>query len=240
MRLHRFYTTEKIEAKTSFDTDVRPREIEITDERIVHQVRNVFRLGVGDKVILFNGEGVDFESEITDVSKSNLKVKILNSRKVYVPEKKITLFISIIKKENFELVCEKVTELGATSIVPVITERTLQKNLNRERIEKILVEASEQCGRGDVPVFGEETKLEKILNEENIFVCDMGGESFGSLKLIAKSQQLLIGPEGGWTEEERKMFKEKNLKIVSLGKTVLRAETAAIVGVAFLTNSEQK
>ena len=227
MRLHRFYIKEKVVDKN---------EIDILEERIVHQVRNVFRLGSGDKVILFNGEGVDFESEITDVSKSNLKVKILNSRKVYVPEKKITLFLSIIKKENFELVCEKATELGVTSIVPVITERTLQKNLNRERVEKILVEASEQCGRGDVPVLAREIKLGDVVKEEYLFVCDMGGSKIKDQRLGTKDLSLLIGPEGGWSETEREMFKVHKLKTVSLGDTVLRAETAAIVGVAFLAN----
>lgn len=236
MRLHRFYTTQTIGTKTSFDTDVRPREIEISEERIVHQVRNVFRLGSGDKIILFNGEGVDFESEITDVSKSNLKVKILNSRKVYVPEKKITLFLSIIKKENFELVCEKATELGVTSIVPVITERTLQKNLNRERVEKILIEASEQCGRGDIPTFLESQKLENVLDVENLIVCDIGGSKIKDQRPETKDVGLLIGPEGGWSETEREMFKVHKLKTVSLGDTVLRAETAAIVGAAFLAN----
>lgn len=228
MRLHRFYTTQTIGTA---------EEVLIDEERIVHQVRNVFRLGSGDKIILFNGEGADFESEIIDVSKSSLKVKILNSRKVYVPEKKITLFLSIIKKENFELVCEKATELGVTSIVPVITERTLQKNLNRERVEKILVEASEQCGRGDIPTLAEAVNLQDaIFNYPNIIVCDMGGEAVSRLSLSTNHLSLLIGPEGGWTEKEREMFKEKSMAIVSLGETVLRAETAAIVGVAFLAH----
>jgi len=238
MRLHRFYTKEKIGnknlAKTSSDADVRP--LEISEERIVHQIRNVFRLGVGDKVIVFDGSGEDFECEIVDADKNNLKLKILETRKVFVPEKKITLFMSVIKKENFELVCEKATELGISKIVPVVTQRTLAKNLNRERIEKILIEASEQCGRGDVPEFGETKKLEEVFDEENLFVCDMDGESLKNLSLNTDYFSLLIGPEGGWTEDERKKFKEKNLKIVSLGETVLRAETAGIVSVAFAMN----
>lgn len=229
MRLHRFYTKEKIGDKT---------EIEISEERIVHQVRNVFRLVTGDRVIVFDGSGEEFESEIIEADKKCLKLKILDSKKVFVPEKEITLFMSVIKKENFELVCEKACELGVSKIVPIITERTLMKNLNRERIEKILIESSEQCGRGNVPEFGEAKKLEEILNEENLLVCDMGGESLKNFSLSTSQSSLspLVGPEGGWTEDERKKFTEKNLKIVSLGKTVLRAETAGIVAVAFATN----
>lgn len=218
MRLHRFYTAKKITG-----------EFEITEERIMHQVRNVFRLSVGDKAIFFNGDGKDYESEIVSDSKKSLILKVINETKNIVLKKEIILFMSVIRKENFELVCEKTTELGVTKIVPVVSERTLQKNLNRDRIEKILIEASEQCGRGDVPTLGEEMKLESVLSETNLIVCDMNGESIQP----TKEMKILIGPEGGWSEEERKLFKEKNLKVVTLGQTVLRAETAAIVAVAF-------
>ncbi len=227
MRLHRFYTKEK-----NGDSG----EIEISEERIVHQVRNVFRLEVGDRVIVFDGSGFDFESEIIKIDKKVLLLTVLKKEKVFVPEKKLTLFMSVIKKENFELVCEKATELGVSQIIPIVTERTLVKNLNRERIEKILVEASEQCGRGDVPEFGEIMNLELVIkNTKDLVVCDMDGVSLSNIP-HSTFNTLLIGPEGGWSEEERKKFKEKNVNIITLGETVLRAETAAIVGVAFLMN----
>lgn len=226
MRLHRFFVKEKVNKSRDI--------IKISEERIVHQVRNVFRLKTGDKVIIFDGSGSDFECEILDADKKNFELKVIEERKVFVPQKQVTLFMSVIRKENFELVCEKATELGVTKIVPIVTERTLQKNLNRERIEKILIEASEQCGRGDVPEFGKETKLLDVLEEENLFVCDMGGEDLKNLNIQSKDSKILIGPEGGWSEDEREKFKDKKIKTVSLGETVLRAETAAIVGVALL------
>lgn len=223
MRLHRFFVKENIGGNT---------EIEISEERIVHQVRNVFRLGVGDKIVIFDGSGDDHESEILEIGKTDLRLKILDSRMVQKSKREVTLFMSLIKKENFELVCEKATELGVTKIVPVVSERTTLKNLNRDRIEKILVEASEQCGRGDVPVLGEVINLQDPIfkSGENIFVADFGGDSFETYKLTnLKTYGLLIGPEGGWTEEERKLFKENNIKSFTLGETTLRAETAAIV-----------
>ncbi len=223
MRLHRFFVKENIGGNT---------EIEISEERIVHQVRNVFRLGVGDKIVIFNGDGEDHECEIISASPKNLKLEIRNSKKGIMSKKDVTLFMSLIKKENFELVCEKATEIGVKKIVPVVTDRVTLKNLNRDRIEKILVESSEQCGRGDIPVLGEVINLQDPIfkSGESIFVADFGGESFETYKLTnLKTYGLLIGPEGGWTEEERKLFKEKNFKIFSLGETTLRAETAAIV-----------
>jgi 16S rRNA (uracil1498-N3)-methyltransferase len=236
MRLHRFYITQKVGGRN---------EIEISDSRIVHQVRNVFRLeaarrpsldasghvGQGDRVILFNGDGFDYECEIVEIDKKFLRLEIVAPSKSLTVEKKITLFMSLIKKENFELVCEKATELGVTTIVPVVTQRTLQKNLNTERIEKIIMEASEQCGRGDVPKFHDAKKLSEVLEEKNLVVCDMNGEKISATN-IDEDIKILIGPEGGWSEEETKLFKEKNLRVISLGALVLRAETAAIAALA--------
>ncbi len=222
MRLHRFFVKENIGENS---------EIEISEERIVHQVRNVFRLGVGDKIIIFDGGGEDHECEIMKAGNKNLELRIMNSKKGFLPKKEVTLFMSLIKKENFALVCEKATELGVAKIVPVVSERVTLKNLNRDRIEKILVEASEQCGRGDVPVLGEVTNLQDPIfkSGENIFVADFGGEDFSNVKLKIENCSILIGPEGGWTEEERNLFKENNIKSFALGETTLRAETAAIV-----------
>lgn len=224
MRLHRFFVKENIGGNS---------ETEISEERIVHQVRNVFRLGVGDKIIVFNGDSKDYECEIVEIGKKDLRLKILDSRMVHKSKREVTLFMSLIKKENFELVCEKATELGVTKIVPIVSERTTLKNLNRDRIEKILIESSEQCGRGDVPTLGEIMNLELLIknsNREEILVADFGGESLETYKLTnLKTYGLVIGPEGGWTPEERNLFKENNIKSFSLGETTLRAETAAIV-----------
>lgn len=209
--------------------------VKISDEKIIHQIKNVFRLKSDDRLVVFDGTGVDFECKIINVDKNNFQLEIISQKEVFVPKKQITLFLSVIKKENFELVCEKVTELGVTKIVPVLTERTLAKNLNRDRIEKILIEASEQCGRGDVPIFSQEQKLESVLDTKNIFVCDIGGEKIRNLKTRDSDIGLLVGPEGGWSESERFLFQKNKLSIVSLGDTVLRAETAGIIATAFIS-----
>jgi 16S rRNA (uracil1498-N3)-methyltransferase len=224
MRLHRFFLKQNIGDGLT---------LEIFEERIVHQVRNVFRLEAGDRVIVFDGSGFDFESEITQIEKKVLNLKILERKKVFVPEKKLTLFMSIIRKENFELICEKATELGISCIVPVITDRTLAKNLNKDRIEKILIESAEQCGRGDVPIFGEVKKLEEVVLHEDLLVTDFDGISV-SEEIRSKFNSVLVGPEGGWNSDEREMFHKKNITVVSLGNTVLRAETAGIVASALM------
>lgn len=245
MRLHRFYIKEKIEAKTFFKKDVRPtedsgisrfrgKEIRIESEDILHQMKNVFRLGVGDKIIFFNGEGKDFECKIEILSKKEGVFIIESQKKAFVPEKKIHVFLSAIRKERFEWAVEKCAELGVSSITPIITKRSEHTHLNIERLKKIAIEASEQCGRGDVPEISEPINFSDLNLDDSFIAFNMGGIDFQSFKLLAKSLKLLIGPEGGWSDEELEVFKNKNIKIYSLGNTVLRAETAAVVASALI------
>lgn len=132
------------------------------------------------------------------------------------------------------MVVEKATELGVSGIILVQTDRVIKKGVNLERLEKIAIEASEQCGRIDVPTVVKSESLEELLNSKDFdkkVVLDMGGKS---IKEVPKGEKtlLFIGPEGGWSDEERKLFKDT--QTVSISENVLRAETAAIVGVGML------
>lgn len=231
MRLHRFYTLQPL-----------GEVVVITDGSVLNQWKNVFRYTQGVLVILFNGDGSEYTYSIDSISSASCNLTQVKRSPSYIPTKKVTLYLSLIKKDNFELVAQKVTELGITNIVPIISSRSEKKNLNDERLNKIIVEASEQCGRGDVPVVSPITylskALEKINNVENSFVLQMGGTPFkdNRLKEIIKESSninLFIGPEGGWSQEEEEMFNSFGISSVSLGNTVLRAETAAIVSSAF-------
>jgi len=244
MRLHRFYIEEKLRDLPA------GRQVQIFDEAILHQMKNVFRLEVGDKVIFFDGQekerGKDYECNIELLSKKEGKFIVEKINENFIPERKVTLYISLIKKENFELTIEKATELGVSKIVPIITERVQKKNIDLDRCRRIIKEASEQCGRGDLPEIIEPMNLEEIFTEDvsNLIAFDMSGENFKTYQLInlprrqagLKTYQLLIGPEGGWSDEELNIFKDKKIKMYSLGNTVLRAETAAIVASAFVLN----
>ncbi len=230
MRLHRFFVEQEIGDK---------KTIEIKEERLLYQWRNVLRFSSLDKVILFDGEGSDFLCEINILSKNEAKLFVLEKTRGIIPKRKITLFVSLIKRENFELVLEKTTELGVSHIIPVVADRSEKKSFNYERSAKIIVEASEQSGRSDIPVLGEEIRLEEAVNkykkELNIFAFDPSG--LDSNKTTAKSDNLglFIGPEGGFTPKELEFFKEKEISIVKLGEQILRAETANIVAVSFVT-----
>jgi len=237
MRLHRFYTKDHLAGQ---------EEITLRDEAALHQLRDVFRLAKGDRVIFFNGDGLDYIYEARIISKKDAEFGFVETTQNITISKKVTLLMSLIKKDNFEMVLEKATEIGVTHFVPVMTERVQKKNIDMNRAHRIVREASEQCGRGDVPTIGEIMDLEDVLKENpDVIIFDMDGENISNYKLATNDYKLLIGPEGGWSDKEIQMFKDlpadrQGLKIQTykLGDTVLRAETAAIVASAFVIRGE--
>ncbi len=222
MRLHRFYITEKIE---------KGKELRVEDESLLHQWIKVFRLSSSDRVILFNGDGSDFEGYFKILSKNEAVIVIDKENKIKNQQKvEVHIFQAIIKKDNFELVVEKCTELGVSAIHPVLAERSEKKDLNLERIEKIAREASEQSGRSNIPEVFEPTDLKSAIEifDGELFALDFDAPNISEVKFSKSKIGILIGPEGGFTENERDLFEHKDIKSFSLGSQVLRAETAAI------------
>ena len=148
----------------------------------------------------------------------------------------VYLYPSILKKENLELVAQKATEVGVKVIIPVISARTVKLNVRSERMVKIVREAAEQSGRAQVPMFHEPIELSEAFkhakgNDLNIFF-DPGGELFDVRTTIPRSARrigIFIGPEGGWESGEIELARQHGCVITSLGKLILRAETAAVV-----------
>ena len=225
MRLHRFYINKPI-PEGVFD---------ISDSDLVHQWRSVFRYNVASQVILFDGSGFDYFAIITSLRNSGATLEIIKKTKNKTkPKINLWLCIGIIKKDNFELAVQKVTELGVSQIIPVLCERSEKKNLNMERLKKILIESSEQSGRGDIPVIHDIIELPDLLNNgilpKNKIALQLKGEYIGDFleQNNLKDLAVFIGPEGGWSDRETQIFLEHNIPNISLGTQVLRAETAAI------------
>jgi 16S rRNA (uracil1498-N3)-methyltransferase len=228
MRLHRFYVSQPL-----------GEDVVINELGKIKQWTKVFRYTKGDFVILFNGDGIDATYSIETLSPKECTLVRTKQESSYVPEKKITLYLSIIKKDTFELVVEKATELGVTTIIPILSERSEKKSLNLERLRAITIESAEQCGRGDIPTImpiiplGDVLELPSphdisyVLQMNGVPVQDERGQNYTNIGYF-------VGPEGGWTKHEEETFTNKKSKFISLGKTTLRAETAAIVGCAFL------
>ncbi|HEU5114220.1 MAG TPA: RsmE family RNA methyltransferase [Candidatus Paceibacterota bacterium] len=229
MRLHRFFVKSAL---------VPGRDNSLSDARLVHQIRRVFRLHAGDSVIFFDGSGVDYVSEIVSMTDEKLTFKIVETQPVKREAKRtIVLAVSLIKKDNFEWVIQKGTELGVSEFIPLISERSEKKGFNRDRAEKIMIEACEQSGRAEVPVIREPMAFADFVKEEKrgMVAFHTHGTAL-SLEDIGETGEIVacIGPEGGWTDAEAEVFKEKGAAIVKLGTPVLRAETAAIAAATLL------
>ncbi len=223
MKIHRFIIPDNLRAD----------DLEIYDKEIVGQIKNVLHLKLGEKIIIGDGQGQEALAEITEIGKSSVVLKVQSLHKNdNEPKNLITLYCSVLKKENFELVVQKATEIGIKRIVPIISERTIKLGLNQERLEKIAKEAAEQSGRGMVPVILEpiffEEAAKNVSGVSSNFLFDSSGETFKETNLNGEIA-IFIGPEGGWTEREISLARNNNMSIVSLGKLTLRAETAAIV-----------
>lgn len=241
MRFHRFYI-----ASGDLEDHYKDDQLfEINDAELIHQLRTVFRFKSGHEIILFDGNGFDYLCSIEEKSHSHRaeKLRVRMKQKIELtarPKRKIVLFQSLIKKDNFEFIAEKATELGVSTIIPVMSERSEKKDLNLDRIEKIVTEAAEQSGRGTLPAIGRIVSLQDALKQTQDLKVAFHPEGkpfhiyIESGKKFEGEIGVYIGPEGGWSESEIKLFQENSVDILSLGPATLRAPTAAIAALALL------
>ena len=224
MRLHRFFIPTPVPSSGDFT---------VTDENLLNQWRKVLRMDVGDTLVAFDGRGEEAVCTIDQLEKKSAMLSVVEYRKGIVPTREIILFMALIKRDNFELVLQKATELGVSRIVPIQTARSEKKGMNRDRSEKILLEATEQSGRTTVPVLDDEVRLFDAVKKNHVPLIAFDPRGTLSARDIQdrtlEKLGIIIGPEGGFTEEEILVFSEHNISIVCTGKTILRAETAAVV-----------
>lgn len=231
MRLHNFFIEQKIgEAKS----------VRVEDADLLHQLRNVFRLEKGGEVILLDNSGFQYHCRIELISKSEGVFEVLEMTENKVQSQRdVCLRVSMIKKDNFEWILEKGTELGVNCFAPVVSERSVKMNLNHERGLRIIKEATEQSGRGKLPELRQITTLEAALeditkNNLTAIAFHLEGKKFDAKITDKTMTTVFIGPEGGWTENEIELFKKYNVELYSLGDATLRAETSAIAASALL------
>ncbi|MES2314650.1 MAG: RsmE family RNA methyltransferase [Patescibacteria group bacterium] len=232
MRLHRFYISETVGSKN---------EIILGTVDVVHQIRKVFRLKKGDLLIIFDGSGSDYTCGIEDFRDETIVLGVREvSKSRFMPERDVHLYAALVKKDTFEWIVEKATELGVTKIIPIIAERTEKKAVNEDRLKKIVIEASEQSGRGSIPeiapVIGlKEVVVELLAKNETLDSCVRILAFHTDAELFERSDlgeveplACFIGPEGGWSPDELGLFHENKIPVKSIGNQVLRAETAVV------------
>ena len=200
-----------------------------------HYLLNVMRQSVGNVVYVFNGKDGEFEATISQASK---KQCVLSIQKQVVPFSKcpdIMLIFSPLKKDSLDYLIQKSVELGVSCLQPVITEYTNAPKPKKERLEAQIIEACEQCRRQDIPTLNEPQNLENLLinwtpERKLLFFDETGnGQPFATMAPHAAAPcALLIGPEGGFSEKELEILRKlPYTQGISLGKRILRAETAA-------------
>jgi 16S rRNA (uracil1498-N3)-methyltransferase len=235
--MHRFFI--------SSPDKILENEALIVSEDLVHQIRNVLRFKVGERVIFFDGSGFDFVVEFLEIGNGKVVGNVIGKKKNEAePDIKISLYVAILKhQERFEFILQKGTEVGVSEFIPLITDRTEKPILHKlERLKRIIKEAAEQSGRGIIPGIKEQIKFCKIIDglakdEVNLVAHPESKKSISEVKnLLKKSSKinLFIGPEGGFSEKEMELAGASGFLDFNIGKRVLRAETAAIVIPAIL------
>ena len=251
--MNRFFVDQK---------NVMDGEILITDREDIHHITKVLRLKEGDVCDISDSAEWEYSVELTSISKDEVRTKILDKQKfAKEPTLKLTLFQGVPKQGKMETIIQKSVELGVHNIVPVFTARTVvlpNDNFGKkiERWQKVSAEAVKQCKRGIIPRIENAVSFAEMLeiikpkkdgagkfdavlfpyeNEENYSIKSALRElkeTFG--EPIPQNVAIVIGPEGGFSDDEADELKDAGVYCVSLGKTILRTETAGPAAIAMV------
>jgi 16S rRNA (uracil1498-N3)-methyltransferase len=221
-----------------------------------HHLSRVSRARPGEKVWLFDGEGTNYLARIKAIGKNRTELLILEKMDKDKPKILITLAQALIKPKKFELIIQKSTELGVNAIIPVITARSvinIEGKMERkvERWRRIAREAAKQSRNSFVPTLSLPVAVDKLIKERDdakkLFLSESKGKYLRDILVCASkkgfqveeppsSVLILIGPEGGWTKEEEEDILNHGFEATSLGKLILRAETAAICSLSLVSH----
>jgi len=205
-----------------------------------HYVVNVMRLKQGSNLNFFNKEG-EWLSEIIFIERDKVEIKFLNKIKEPLKISNIELAICLVKKTPMEIILQKATELGVSKIIPIISDRTEVKDLNFDRANKIIIEATEQSNQLNPPDISQIIKFKDFINniskEKKLFFADVNSKYTLSSKDLGKEKKIsvLIGPEGDFSPAERELILSNPEAVsFSLSKNILRADTAVISAISIV------
>lgn len=205
-----------------------------------HYLKNVMRLKSDDEVFLFDGMSGEFRSIVRETGKKYLSLKVGEKVSNFEKSPDIWLIFAPLKKENTDIVLQKSVELGVSKIIPVQTEYAVKKVFKQERASAQIIEAAEQCRRLDIPSLETLTDFETLVrnwpdNRKLIYLNETGeGKSFANAAPCLKMPvALFVGPEGGFSKKELEILKNMPYtESVTMGKRILRAETACVAALA--------
>ena len=205
-----------------------------------HYVVNVMRLKRGSNINFFNKDG-EWLSEIVFLDRDRVEVKFLNKIKEPNKTSNIELAICLVKKSPMETILQKATELGVSKIIPIVSERTEVKEINYERANRIVVEATEQSNQLMPPQIYEVTKLKDYLKNldgsSKLLFADVNSKENLKTEVLkeAKTLSILIGPEGDFSPEERELIlANSSVEPFTISRNILRSDTALISAISLV------
>lgn len=230
-----------------FSENITEDRVILDGEDAIHLSRSL-RVKIGEEITVCDGRKNDYICEVESVSADTVTLLIKEKVRCEAEsEQTVTLYQALPKGDKLEFIVQKAVEMGASRIVPVQTrfcvaksdEKSFEKK--RVRLQKIALEAAKQCGRGVIPEVCPLMSFKqaaKALAEEKGFVCyEHGGENIGKLMAEGCNPSLFVGSEGGFAEEEIALLNENGVRCASLGKRILRCETAPIAALALISNA---
>ena len=208
------------------------------DKSQSHYISKVMRIKENEIFSLFNSSG-EWEAKILNITKSIVEFEITNQIRQKENQKELWLAFSPIKSNYFNFMIQKATELGITKFVPIIFERTVVRKLNKERLEKVIIEATEQSNRINIPTLEDATNLEDFLksSEMNLIFTDLNSDNkkVDLKKLTNEPVCIVVGPEGDFSENERgKILSFKDVQAIKINENILRSETAVISAISII------
>ncbi|MAU40776.1 MAG: 16S rRNA (uracil(1498)-N(3))-methyltransferase [Kordiimonas sp.] len=220
----------------------------LLDGNAGHYLVNVMRCKEGDEIVLFNGFDGEWVATIVQVGKGKARLVVDTQRQMQQQEGDLWLLFAPIKKARLDYMIQKATELGASLIQAVLTQRTNLDRVKQDRMQANAIEAAEQCERMTVPEVREPVALFKVLeqwpDDRTLFFCDEGGNAMTIWAAGAEREKLLpkaailIGPEGGFSDDERAALRALPYVVpITLGPRILRADTAAVAAMALYQSS---
>ena len=208
-----------------------------------HYLLSVMRLKVGQKVLFFNGNDGEFDGIINSIEKKKTTIKILSKEREVNDQQKVVLAFCPPKGNKLDFLIQKSTEIGVKEFIPVISDHTINRKINIDRLNKIIIESAEQSNQIQLPNLQNPLSFDSFVNnfsKSTILFADINSLNSSLEEIIEKKQSnyiLLIGPEGDFSSKEREVIlQNKNFKSFSLGSTILRSETAAIAGLVLVNH----
>jgi 16S rRNA (uracil1498-N3)-methyltransferase len=235
-RLQRLFVPNDLSAGTTFEAD--PQQS--------HYLAHVLRLGEGAEVLLFNGREGEWSAAVTTRSKKAVRLEVRELQRPQPPLPDLVYCFAPLKQGRLDYLVQKAVEMGAGILQPVVTQHTQVPKLGLDRLRANVVEAAEQCGILAIPEVRDTEKLERLLAgwdaERRLIFCDEDASTNNPMPALAavteRKLALLVGPEGGFSEEERKMLRALPFVTpIPLGPRILRADTAAVAALAVIQAS---